>query len=56
MTTYIINDLLSDAATDARYDAFGIGHRAYDNLCFLGESRHSAGSNSIDFEIDFGER
>lgn len=32
MTTYIINQLLQDASVDAGCNAFGIGHRAYDNL------------------------
>jgi len=54
MTTYIINDLLSDAATDAGCNAFGIGHRAYDNLA-TGRTTPFCWINSIDFETQILE-
>lgn len=49
MTTYIINTLLQDASVDAGCNAFGIGHRAYDNLAF-GRVVPFCWINTIDME------
>ena len=50
MTTYIINQLLQDASVDAGCNAFGIGHRAFDNLAF-GRVVPFCWINTIDCEI-----
>ena len=50
MTTYIINQLLQAASVDAGCNAFGIGHRAFDNLA-LGRVVPFCWINTIDCEI-----